>query len=70
VLQKFVGESGLVYYKCAFEKLIDAYGIRNSKLSDVDDRTVRGNPGLIGAIDVLTGSELLPTMQDFSRMRF
>jgi hypothetical protein len=41
VLQKFVGESGLVYYKCAFEKLIDAYGIRNSKLSDVDDKQLR-----------------------------
>ena len=41
VLQKFVGESGLVYYKCAFEKLIDAYGIGNSKLSDVDDKQLR-----------------------------
>jgi hypothetical protein len=41
VLQKFVGESGLVYYKCVFEKLIDAHGIGNTKLSDLDDKRLR-----------------------------
>ena len=41
VLERFVGERSLAYYEGVFAKLIDAYEIKNVRLSDFDERRLR-----------------------------